>query len=516
MKVLITTPKKGTAIDRMAQGVAKYNPHHEFRIIDVHPKRPDERQLQSFLEAYDWCDVWDAEYWKTAEKLREIYGDRIADKPTILAHMNPYDLLAKQWNDYTVNIVANSYQQKILKSAGTLAEHIPLAVDLNHFTWNEDYTERKTVLMVAQRIESSKGIEPVARACAELGYIFILVGEISDAEYFESLAKYNITFMERISDHDLRIAYSNAAILVCNSKDNFESGTLPILEAMASGVVVLTRNVGHVPDLYNEKNMVVRDGQPDDFDELKALLKDLMQDRERRLIMREEAWHTVRNYSMERRARLYSQIYYRLGFRNDLVSVIMPVFGRHESLNKMVKSFDDQSYPAIELVVVSDGDASFDDVVIQSKHTVKYMRVGEYNKYGLALARNMGAVEAEGKILVFFDQRFIPHSNLIEEFVKNLTPKKWLYANKNNKRNFVENVSCIYRQEFIDMGMCNQLMDGYGGMSQELRERSKRQGFKHSFIENAIATPEYSSHNYNSKKDDIRRMKDLLWKLNLY
>ncbi|MBU1759384.1 MAG: glycosyltransferase, partial [Bacteroidetes bacterium] len=54
-----------------------------------------------------------------------------------------------------------------------------------------------------------------------------------------------------------------------NSLFDFESGTLPILEAMACGVPVLTRNIGHVPDLFDGKNMVIREGEQNDVEDLK-------------------------------------------------------------------------------------------------------------------------------------------------------------------------------------------------------------------------------------------------------
>jgi glycosyltransferase involved in cell wall biosynthesis len=519
MRVLITHPKNGSAIHRLSVSVEKYNPHHQIRVVAVHPKRPDPQQLQDFLDAYLWCDIWDAQYWKTAEMLRERFGDIIRDnpRPSILTHHNPYDLMEKDWSHYDKVVVMNKTQQKVLKNA----LHIAHSVDLNELPWNPDYTERKTVMMCAQRIEGKKGVLPVAQACKELGFNFLLVGEVSDQDYFLKVIQTGIvTFMERISDEELYKAYCSSAIHVCNSVDNFESGTLPILEAMAVGVPVMTRMIGHVPETYNGKNMLIREGASDDVEDIKGNLQMLMNDREKRLTMREEAWHTVRNYSAERRARAYSSLYYKTYYKNPLVSVIMPVFGHHEEALKLIDNWQRQSYPALELVVVSDGDPWFDGmdweaVAKVGKHTIKYFNTGKVDSYGLGYARDLGVCEAEGEIIVFFDQRFLPDDTLVEEFVKNLHPKQWLYGNKNNKRNFVENISCIYRQEFIDMGMSNQLITAYGGMSQELRERSKRQGIKHVFIENAKAEAQYSSHNYNSKKKEIRAMKEILWKLRL-
>ncbi len=514
MKILVTVDKIGSAIWELAEMNAKFSPHHEFKIVAFHPKRPDQFQANNFLEGYKWCDVWDCQYWKTGEKIREMFGDVIATepKPNILTHHNPYDLLQKSWGHYTKNVVMNSTQQRVIKSA----KLIPHAVDMTKYKWNPDYTEDKTVLMVAARIESKKGVLEVAKVCKELGYKLLLAGRISDQEYFQRVVQAgsgSVSFYEDIPEEELISLYAKSAIHVCNSVDNFESGTLPILNSMATGVPVLTRPVGLVPDIYNEKNMLVRSGTPEDTDELKALLRGLMEDLPRRKAMREEAWHSVRNYDAERRSWAYSKLYYQISFKNPVVSVIMPVFKNADKLQQTISDFDKQTYPAIELVVVSDGDEEFDKLNLESKHTVKYFRVGDYDKYGLALARNVGALESQGEILVLFDQRFRPDPTLIEEFVKNLRPKLWLFANKGTKRNFVENVSCLYRQEFIDMGMSNQLMDGYGGMSQELRERSRRQGFKHVFIEKAVATPEYASHNRSKRKEEIRIMKQKLWKM---
>ena len=41
---------------------------------------------------------------------------------------------------------------------------------------------------------------------------------------------------------------------------------------------------------------------------------------------------------------------------NDLVSVIMPVFGRTDYLNESIKSVTNQSYKNIELIIVNDND----------------------------------------------------------------------------------------------------------------------------------------------------------------
>jgi GT2 family glycosyltransferase len=62
--------------------------------------------------------------------------------------------------------------------------------------------------------------------------------------------------------------------------------------------------------------------------------------------------------------------------------------------------------------------------------------------------------------------------------------------------------------------MFNERIDIYGGMSQEIRTRLNRQGWKFEYCENAKATQKMSSHN-RDKKQDIMRAKIKLFKMGL-
>ena len=199
-------------------------------------------------------------------------------------------------------------------------------IDIEKFPFSREYNDSKTVLMVAARIESKKGILPVAQVCKKLGYKFVLVGSISDRDYFEKIKEVGVDFRENISDEELLKAYQEAAIHVCNSVDGFESGTLPQLEAMSVGVPVLTRNIGQVPELINGKNMVVRKGQPEDLEDLERELKGLMENRVKREQMRDDAWQSAKTKDDVRRAREYEKLWWSVLSDRPVVSVIIPTF----------------------------------------------------------------------------------------------------------------------------------------------------------------------------------------------
>ena len=175
MKVVAVSDKTGTAIDRLCKGVAKYHDNLEYIVCDVHPKRPDPEQLKRFEEAIKGASIIDYQYFRTAEMLRELYPE--AKKiPSILTHNNPYSINEGTWNDYQI-VVANNKTMETDLSHITSArlEYIPLTVDADFWTFNTDWKPKDQVIMVANRIESKKGILEVAIACAELNIKLVLV-----------------------------------------------------------------------------------------------------------------------------------------------------------------------------------------------------------------------------------------------------------------------------------------------------------------------------------------------------
>jgi glycosyltransferase involved in cell wall biosynthesis len=518
MKILIVVDKKGSAIWRMAKDVEKNLSHFDIKIIDVHPKRPDPEQIDNYRIGVDWADVIDYQYWKSALMLLKEFPN---NKPKILQHHNPYNLNENDWKEFNAVVVNNKTMQSTLKSASL----IPNSIDTNFFQFQREMPDSNKVLMIAARIEGKKGILPVAEVCKELGYPMILVGSISDRDYFDRIMATGIVeFREQISEEDLLKTYYESAIHVCNSVDNFESGTNPILEAMATGVPVLTRKIGHVPDIYDETNMVVRKGDVEDLEDLKIELKKLMEDKELRMKIRENAWKSVKSRDSMRRAVMYEKLYWNVYKPNNtLISIIIPTFNRKDiTLSKVIASVINQDWEAKEIIICDDGssDGTKESVLkMINEHTfdvpIKYVNTNTPNEYNLAYAKNLGVIESVGEILVFIDDRYLADSKLLTEFASSLREKQWLYGNKGTKKDFIENVSCIYRQEFIDAGMFNQSCRYYGFQSQELRIRFQRQGFKLKFIESAKVETLMKTKNKYKKRNEIIQSKNILWKLGL-
>ncbi len=294
--------------------------------------------------------------------------------------------------------------------------------------------------MVAGRIEGKKGVLPVAKVCHELGYKFILAGKISDPEYFNEILKYKPTLALDISNDELNELYKQSALHVCNSVDGFESGTLPILEAIATGVPVLTRNVGYIPDLQND-GIFVREGQPEDEEELKDIIGMLMEDHGLREKMRSEAWSVIKDKNSFRRAIKQYKVWRKMIYSDsEFVSVVIPTYNRPDQLKETLSGFKDQTYTNFEIIVADDNsETNIEEIAREFSNktniVTKYVNTN-YQGYGLAKARNMGICEADGDIVIFNDDRWKPRPDLIIEFLKNLKEKHFICANIFNLRNY--------------------------------------------------------------------------------
>lgn len=527
MRIVCVVDKEGTALDRLAKGVIPYMNGIDYHVVDVHPKRPSPEQLARFEHLAKTADVIDYQYFRTADMLREKY-EWLKKIPSILTHNNPYSIKERDWNDYSVNVGNNREIYGNLQNITfTRVEYIPIVVDPYQWMYKEEFANNNTVIMVANRIESKKGILPVAEACKRLRLKMYLVGAISQPDYFKQIMDTGVVhFSQQVSDDDLRKLYYDSSLHVCNSIDNFESGTMPILEAMFCGVPVLTREIGHVPELKSEStiqkkkvvnNMFINKGDSEDVDNLCELITEALGDRNRLQRMRQEAWLSIKDRNFERRAYAYKKLYREL-FTDKPVSVILPVAGKPETTRETLNALANQTENNLEIIVVDDGDEDQREVIKEFAKTVsyavQYIRLG-MKGYNLAIARNLAAIEATSDILVFCDQRMVMEPDCIKEFLARIKPNTWLYGNKGVKKEFVENLSCIYRDEFIKFGMFNERMTHYGGLSQETRSRARKQGIVIEFVEEARATPKGKSSNRNTKRYEIMEMKNILFKVQL-
>jgi len=487
MKILILDDKQGTAIDILANFIKRHNSQHEIDIMPFHPKRPDEDTVSFLREHWKDYDLIHWMYWRSWEKAHELIPE-IDNAVSVLSHFNPYDVDKYEWNNYhNINVICLESQRESVP----YAEIVRLSVDEN--LWIYEPNNSSSLGVCANRIESSKGIKEVAEVADELGRDFHVMGRVSKPDYWQEVLKHkSVKSHLDVSFDRMPDIYHKMGIYVCNSQDNFETGPMPPIEAMLSGVPVVSRKVGTIGEVFSDKEVLFYDTK----DDMKKAIKKL-DDNEFRKTLTQNAWNEAKSYNSYRFAREYNEIYHRTLYPNSpLVSIIIPTIpDRLENIQKIKESIVNQNYKNVEIIIEVDNE----------------------DGYNLAKSRNKAIVKSHGQYLLFLDDRLRLKDEAINKFVDQHENKEklFLWGNKGaGRRRFIENFSFCRRQDLINAGMFNERIDCYGGMSQEIRTRLERQDWEFGFCE-AEAEEVQSSKSKWNRKSDIIKAKNIIYSLGL-
>lgn len=151
-------------------------------------------------------------------------------------------------------------------------------------------------------------------------------------------------------------------------------------------------------------------------------------------------------------------------------SVIIPTFNRCESLRNTLVSLCQQSIPAdhFEVVVVSDGATDGTEAVARADYPFSVRYIHQTNQ-GSAVARNTGATNAQGELLIFLDDDMLAQpdyvAGLMEEHIRRErivgmgVELPWLPPNPTTFAHiaYADRLAYISRQtesEFVDFTAC--------------------------------------------------------------
>lgn len=156
--------------------------------------------------------------------------------------------------------------------------------------------------------------------------------------------------------------------------------------------------------------------------------------------------------------------------KNPLLSIIIPTYNEEKDISQAIKSLQKQSYKKFEIIIVDDGSTDETTRVVSEFEGVRVLR---QNHKGPGAARNLGARNANGEILILvdadmtFDKDYL--KNLIKPIIeknvlgteeqiqnstndKNIWSRCWgkLRTNPNNKKGKI--FRAIKKDEFLRLG----------------------------------------------------------------
>lgn len=525
----------GWAIDQLAKDYSEHNPQFNWKRLAIHPKDLELKKadLSELILALKTTDIIDAHYWRTLAQLAEQVPE-IKSKKIILHHHNEKNLLSENWDYVTLHIPRTEKSKKILeeKYPGKVAPVIYNHYDSKLFRLREEALLEQPAIGYVGRIVPWKGLKEIARAGYELGVKVKFMGKPDKASYLAEIPlehQDNIDFeFMQCEDGDKPEFYKSISVYVGNSSDGRETGPLGVIEAMASGVPVVTTPSGIMHDIgRHEENCLIVPFE--DYETLKNSIKRILDNPDLAKSLAEAGWNTIRQLNTETQSWKMGKLYYEVlyGDKKDLVSIVVPAtLDRFEEVKKIVQAVEEQSYRELELIIAWD---ELKERVLMAKKDLfhldamtsvplRHVFTGREG-YNLGYARDLGVSYAHGIWILFCDSRLKPDYTAVQEFVYTAggsREKVWYFGEKGSgKRNFVENFSFIRRSNFITAGMSNQLITEYGGMSQEFRERFTSQGFNLYYVPSAYAEEIRRASKTPERKASLIKMKNILARLGL-
>lgn len=134
------------------------------------------------------------------------------------------------------------------------------------------------------------------------------------------------------------------------------------------------------------------------------------------------------------------------------VSVIIPAYNEEKVIKDCLKSLGHQRYKDIEVIIVDDGsnDKTIDVVKEYELKLPRFFRLFRQKHLGAGMARNLGAKNAKGEILVFVDADMVFAEDFIEKLTKPIRKgetigtfsKEEYVLNKNNIWSKCWNINC--------------------------------------------------------------------------
>lgn len=101
--------------------------------------------------------------------------------------------------------------------------------------------------------------------------------------------------------------------------------------------------------------------------------------------------------------------------KDELISIIIPVYNSEKYLEEALKSAQDQSYANIEIILIDDGstDGSPDICDLFAKQDTRIKVIHQENR-GPSAARNRGIEEAKGEYITFLDNDDLLHRDFVK------------------------------------------------------------------------------------------------------
>jgi glycosyltransferase involved in cell wall biosynthesis len=157
-------------------------------------------------------------------------------------------------------------------------------------------------------------------------------------------------------------------------------------------------------------------------------------------------------------------------------SIVSTCKGRLRDLKRTLPEFLKQENTEV-IVVDYDCPDGTSDYVARAHPEARVVSVADRPRFNLPHARNLGAAQARGEILIFLDADVVIAGHFVEYVGKHLPERSFAHFAP-PARNSLRGQSAVWRRDFEAIGGYDDLMDGYGGEDLDFYMRLKLAGAK--------------------------------------
>ena len=204
------------------------------------------------------------------------------------------------------------------------------------------------------------------------------------------------------------------------------------------------------------------------------------------------------------------------------LSIVVTSYNRSKVLCRLLASLESQTVKDFEVVVAIDGSTDCTESVLQSlstSFTLRWVNT-HYEGYGLAVARNLGILASYGRAVVIIDDDSFPSPSFVEAHIHACAsgvitggkrppsdPNELRMAWKTNELGkipplfpmsipdlhlhypnayLIENNICLFREDWIKIGLFSERLKLYGFIGQEFFARAEYLGFFYQYAPGAL------------------------------
>lgn len=105
--------------------------------------------------------------------------------------------------------------------------------------------------------------------------------------------------------------------------------------------------------------------------------------------------------------------------KDELVSVIIPVYNSCETISRCIESIVDQSYANLEIIIINDGSTDNSEEMIKKYDDTRIV-YSYIENHGVSYARNFGIKKAKGSYICFVDSDDYVDKTMVEKLMNNI------------------------------------------------------------------------------------------------